>query len=43
LRSNKKYFKSKAKKARQYLLFFDEQLSWKEKQRIQAFIDDYDK
>jgi hypothetical protein len=25
------------------LLFFDEQLSLKEKQRIQAFIDDYDK
>ena len=43
LRSNKKYFKSKAKKAQQYLLFFDEQLSFKEKQRIQAFIDDYDK
>ena len=43
LRSNKKYFKSKAKKALQYLLFFDDQLSWKEKQRIQAFIDDYDK
>lgn len=43
LRSNKKYFKSKAKKAQLYLLFFDEQLSLKEKQRIQAFIDDYDK
>ena len=43
LRSNKKYFKSKAKKAQQYLLFFDEQLSSEEKQGIQSFIDDYDK
>ena len=39
--SNKRYSKSKAKKAKQYLLFFDEQLSWKEKQRIQSFIDEY--
>ena len=43
VRSNKRYFKSKTKKAQQYLLFFDEQLSFKEKQGIQSFIDDYDK